>query len=1073
MCDKEYTTEELNYFRVCYINTSIIRDGLETVFKQEWDRVYGASLGTWRDTAKNGQDFFNMESPRSQRRNIELLKTIQNGNTNEWDPTCFFFAILYSDSLGPFVNPKIALNVDALRSFRNRVFAHPFQPSILETDFQANMTLVTNAFTVLHLDTTHLQKIIKQGSFPTEELRQLQEQVDVLEEELQAKPKSFICLPPKPSHEVIERKAEAGEIMDLFRDLQEKNDDGSIVRVYVDGNPGCGKSQVVRDVGKKMYDEALTNGDQESCTFVMTFNAESTKSLLDSYYKFARELGVTEYSLTSMTGADGERISQLKTLVCAKVQQYSSWLLIFDNANDLKKSVKKSYWPDEEWGACGKVLVTTQDSLHKPFADTSCGSISLSRGMQMDDALSLLRLVSQLSCDDQELEHSVVKALDFQPLAIACAAIYARYLHSSVNLSRTVPGSSIWKNYLQKLTIGKRRLTEQVYERTSDSYRCSMTSAVTMAVEKIIQNEVFRHVVHFLGLCAPEPIDLNIIVSFVTNQDPDLDEDIAAADIVKCSLLIPLTPDDGPGTRIHVHKVVHDVFKRQLDKCNLEEFVALSQTYIKTLSVFADHNPVQFDLKFHVSSKMMAPHLKSLSGHLGPSHNQGDNWILPDVSDVSSDEWYDLQHAFLNFGDICSEHDYCSAARTFFELALDMATNEVDANDEKGVKFKAAVLNKLGVLDRKSGHFSKAKDLHQRALTLLENVHSGDQTSEIADCLEKLGNVFYCLGNFEEAKTCHCRSLAMRERVFDGKHATVADSLNNLGCVYSALGDPQTAENYYQRSLAIVENLYGKLHPHVADCLSNLGIVYSELGATEKAIEYHNRALEMRKELYFPDHFLISESYNNLGLMYKDLGQLEKAMACLESALRIREKVLDKYHPLMGELLDNLGQMHIKRGEFQKCKECYYQALDIRLKKFGRHCKTAASLLNLGLVHERCLEFHDAASFFKDALEMYPKRYQQTHHLWQITAESLQRVSQMKHSEEAQEPESPDRKRTKNTLTYSGVKWWGAKLRGAAPPQRKTRRKENNCDCCIFMLIILALFLMQLCFLVFFFFVYN
>ena len=107
MCDKEYTTEELNYFRVCYITTSIIRDGLETVFKQEWDRVYGASLGTWRDTAKNGQDFFNMESPRSQRRNIELLKTIQNGNTNEWDPTCFFFAILYSDSLGPLVNPKI------------------------------------------------------------------------------------------------------------------------------------------------------------------------------------------------------------------------------------------------------------------------------------------------------------------------------------------------------------------------------------------------------------------------------------------------------------------------------------------------------------------------------------------------------------------------------------------------------------------------------------------------------------------------------------------------------------------------------------------------------------------------------------------------------------------------------------------------------------------------------------------------------------------------------------------------------------------------------------------------------
>ena len=40
----------------------------------------------------------------------------------------------------------------------------------------------------------------------------------------------------------------------------------------------------------------------------------------------------------------------------------------------------------------------------------------------MDDALSLLRSISQLSCDDEELEYSVVKALNFQPLAIACAA---------------------------------------------------------------------------------------------------------------------------------------------------------------------------------------------------------------------------------------------------------------------------------------------------------------------------------------------------------------------------------------------------------------------------------------------------------------------------------------------------------------------------------------------------------------------------------------------------------------------------------------------------------------------------
>lgn len=117
MSDQEYKLEELNYFRICYITTSILRDGLETVFKQEWDRAYGGSLGTWRDTAKNGLALFSMESPRSRQRNNGLLRTIQNGNTKEWDSTCFFFAILYSDSLGPFVSPIVASEVYVLQAF--------------------------------------------------------------------------------------------------------------------------------------------------------------------------------------------------------------------------------------------------------------------------------------------------------------------------------------------------------------------------------------------------------------------------------------------------------------------------------------------------------------------------------------------------------------------------------------------------------------------------------------------------------------------------------------------------------------------------------------------------------------------------------------------------------------------------------------------------------------------------------------------------------------------------------------------------------------------------------------------
>lgn len=265
-------------------------------------------------------------------------------------------------------------------------------------------------------------------------------------------------LPIKPSHAVTERKEEVEDIMQMFTDLQNKNDESSIVTVFVSGNPGCGKSQIARQVGEKF---AADNPD--GSTFVMTLNAESERSMLVSFMKFARALGVTEYSITSITGGDSklterDQILHLKALVSAKVKEYSTWLLIFDNVDEVESL--RGFWPqEEEWGDCGQVLVTTQDSIYIPFGDPFCETISLSQGMQTKDALHLLRDISEFSCKDEEDEHSVLEALDYQPLAIASAALYVRYLQDAGGIA-TVPGSATWKNYLKKLDMGKRNLTE-------------------------------------------------------------------------------------------------------------------------------------------------------------------------------------------------------------------------------------------------------------------------------------------------------------------------------------------------------------------------------------------------------------------------------------------------------------------------------------------------------------------------------------------------------------------------------------------------------------------------------------
>ncbi|PFX14048.1 Nephrocystin-3 [Stylophora pistillata] len=131
----EYTEEQLNYYRICYIVTDVLTEGLRTIFKQEWDNRYKATLGEWKDEPKNGMDFESHESPRNRRRNAHLLKTMIDGDRAEWDCTMLFYAILYSDCICS-LHPAVQSNVDDLRKFRNEDFAHRPRGFLSSRDFQ-------------------------------------------------------------------------------------------------------------------------------------------------------------------------------------------------------------------------------------------------------------------------------------------------------------------------------------------------------------------------------------------------------------------------------------------------------------------------------------------------------------------------------------------------------------------------------------------------------------------------------------------------------------------------------------------------------------------------------------------------------------------------------------------------------------------------------------------------------------------------------------------------------------------------------------------------------------------------
>ena len=181
---KEYTDEHLNYYRICYLTTDILAEGLREIFKQEWDKLYKTTKGEWKDEPRNGMDFYNGESPQNQKRNAHILATMKNGNRREWDVTMLFFAIALSDCVGPGLSAIVRKNVNDLRHFRNQ-FIHMPQGSLSEIDFQNAVSKVENAFQGLSLPTVKIQDLKYQKTFQTKDLTKVRKEVDDLKQEVQ------------------------------------------------------------------------------------------------------------------------------------------------------------------------------------------------------------------------------------------------------------------------------------------------------------------------------------------------------------------------------------------------------------------------------------------------------------------------------------------------------------------------------------------------------------------------------------------------------------------------------------------------------------------------------------------------------------------------------------------------------------------------------------------------------------------------------------------------------------------------------------------------------------------------
>ena len=800
---------------------------------------------------EDGEEFYRGESRHNREKNEKHLKIMVEGNTAEWDCTKLFYAICYSDCISWELMTAHKKALEKLRKARNEFYAHVPRGEIKSAEFEFIIKEVEYALLDLGLSTRKIRVIRKQTSFPTKELnkvlakvKSLEQEMKVLEAQLRKEISSFCVLPPKPSHEVADRDCEVAEIAKQLKELKKANEN-RLSYLYISGNPGSGKSQLAGLVAKRYSD--VVNAIPNYTLFVMTVNAESPSTLLESYVSLARKLKCSEYAITNTLKSphlkSEEKIAHMKSLIGTKIELYTTWLLVVDNVKSISKI--HAYLPEsgnEQW-ARGQLLITTQDSASVPPMSPCVNHVSVSKGMELHDAVYLLEKVSGISGLETE---EVARRLDYQPLSLVEAAAYVREVCVG------------WGDYFEKLEEGRIVATDTIV--VDPVYPKSMGEVTRLAVKEAIEstNVIIKNVFTLLFFCAPQPLSLEIVTNYIRNRVVEMnDEDAIRLEIQKCSLL--LFHQEENACFIRTHQVTHDAIRAVPKDYLKADKSAAMKAALKSLYQFTE----DIQLHGHLSSSdtfakyfQSIPHIESL---------------ITQIKDIFSVEEtrnaLEIANYLETLGVNCAENFAYQAAKDCFEIVLKIRRKNLRPDDLDVGRTYHCLGNAQIELQE---HEEAEENLDSALCILLKKRGPGD--FGVGLVYSNLGDVHQDLFDFDQAKKYYDLALRIFQKELKPGAYMIGDAYMNLGDVSKELCELDQAKEYYDRALPILLRNPRHAYTNIGKTYHNLGKVHRNLGKLNQAKDCYDRALIILRKESGTKHCL----FEMIGKSLVEIKQLQK-----------------------------------------------------------------------------------------------------------------------------------------------------------------------------------------------------
>ncbi|XP_046847328.1 uncharacterized protein LOC124440947 [Xenia sp. Carnegie-2017] len=352
--------EEINNSYLQKVLTDVEKK-LVDLFIQEWNTHYKESLGEWENINVSGQKLFNIEISKKKPPEKHILSNFQNGDTNKWDCTTLFAAILYSKSIGTKIGPKVRAAVDKLRDVRNK-FIHENKGKVSDDKFKTMLCTIENSFRDLGFSFNEINKIKSQRN----------------------RFSSFQVLPCKPNHDVVKRTELLNQITADLNELRNTNNN-ELTYYYITGNPGSGKSQLARQTCEEMYNSFDW---EKNTTFVMTLEGNDAESLLKTYAELCKRFNNDKTVIESIlkeAKSSKEKIKDFQLMLTQQLKAWQTWWIVVDNVVELHKIYPLLPQVGDHSWKNGQIIVTVQNTDAIPPDGNLNKHISVSHGMNNEE----------------------------------------------------------------------------------------------------------------------------------------------------------------------------------------------------------------------------------------------------------------------------------------------------------------------------------------------------------------------------------------------------------------------------------------------------------------------------------------------------------------------------------------------------------------------------------------------------------------------------------------------------------------------------------------------------------------